>query len=286
MNIATRGRLIGMVFGDAYINVRKRMKGKYSYISSEMTIVHSPKQSEYCEHKASLVRHDLHHNFSVIHSDNVGPQKKYKQVRFSVSHPYFKQLKRWCYPHGVKTFTKQTLNMLTPEGIALWYMDDGHARININSQGKVSSVATELSTMCSKEETELIKQWFFNNFNVLFNIRFDGRCREGKQFFLQANTEASREFVRIIDPFVIPSMRYKIAHVKDLDSHECRTPIDNCSHCEGIIYSKRYGGLCSSCYSSRHYSHIRRFKEEREPFAKSKGDEIVRTCKNNELHEA
>ena len=113
MNSDTRGILIGMVFGDAYLGVGLRKTG---YMRSEMSVVHSIVQKDYCEHKAALIRKHLNLNVNITVRKN-GPGGKYKASCFCITHPYFKQLKRWLYPGGVKTFTSKALNMITPEGI-------------------------------------------------------------------------------------------------------------------------------------------------------------------------
>lgn len=279
MNRATRGILVGMVYGDAYLHVRKRYNGEYKWISSEMRVVHSLTQIDYCEHKAALLRKLLNRNHTTTVVNN-GPQGKYKAAQFSVSHPYFKQLKQWCYPKGIKTFTMKTLKMLTPEGIAYWYMDDGSARVNINKNGLISSVATDIATMCSEKEAEIIREYFYYEHGIKFNVRCRKNSPKDKAFYIQANTEGSKDFIFLIRPWIIPSMIYKLKHVADLNLHECRAPIGNCAHCNCLIYDNRRKGLCPACYSRKYYREIRRFKENRKSIKRGfyLGDDIVQTC--------
>jgi len=156
----TTGVLLGMIAGDAYVNVRERLKsGKYPYTSSEMRVVHGMQQRAYCEYKCELVNELLGRNSSVKIVAN-GPGGKYRGAGFTVSHPYFKLLKELTYKNGKKTFNEVWLDRLTPEGVALWYMDDGHARRNRNKDGRVTSVATSIATCCSRAEVDLICDWF------------------------------------------------------------------------------------------------------------------------------
>lgn len=278
MDRATRGILVGMILGDGYVNVRNRFtQGKYYFQSSELRILHSLTQMDYCQHKAGLLRKLLNRNHSVTVVAN-GPGSKYKAAQFSVSHPYFKQLKRWCYPGGVKTFTMRVLKMLTPEGIAFWYMDDGSARVNINKEGLVSSVATDIATMCSESEAHTIKEYFQDEHGIKFNIRCRKKSPPEKAFYVQANTEASKDFAFLVRPWIIPSMTYKLRHVADLGLHECRASVGNCANCDNPIYDNRHNGLCPTCYSRKYYREIRRFSEERKPSKHGfyKDDEIVR----------
>lgn len=248
MDRKIRGAIIGMVMGDAYINVRNRLKdGKYKYESSEMRIVHSLTQRDYCEYKRNKLNKWLNRH-STLRSYKTGPGKKYYQVGFGISHPYFRQIKRWCYPNGRKTISEHILDMLTPEGLAYWYMDDGSASKCINQKGWISSVSTNIATFCSLEEAEIMQYWFKQKYAINWKIRCKKQSPKDKAFFLVANTENSKEFIALIKMFIIPSMLYKIAHVAIMNTHERQTPIGICG-CGNLIYQNRYKGKCSSCYS-------------------------------------
>lgn len=249
MDVATRGMLVGMVLGDAHLNIRNRVsRGKYLYESRELRVLHSTQQKAYCEHKAALISRAFARPVRVTEVAN-GPGGRYRAAQFSVSHPYFKQLKDWCYPNGVKTFTRHVLDMLTPEGIALWYMDDGSARVNVNKDGWVSSCATDIATMCSEVEAATIKEWFKEEYGIHFNVRRNKRCSVGKEFWVQANTANSREFVPLVRPHIPPCMLYKIAHVANLSSHECRAPVGACRTCQAPLFDNRRKGMCVTCYT-------------------------------------
>lgn len=250
MDKRTTGALLGMIAGDACLNVRIRETRLGKWESSEMRVVHSTQQQAYCEFKCGLVNKLLSRNASV-HIVKNGPGGKYRAAGFSVSHPYFKLLKRWAYPEGKKTFNSLFLDHMTPEGVAFWYMDDGHARRNYNKDGRVTSVATDIATCCSLPEAELICDWFW----IGHKIRFKP-FREKGSYSVQANTENSRLFTHLVQPYVITPMLYKLAHVADLNSHECRAPIGNCVVCGASIYDNRRSGLCTACYSRRYYREV------------------------------
>ena len=115
MDKRTTGVLLGMVAGDAYLNVRERLgSGKYSYTSSEMRVLHGMQQRFYCEFKCALTNRLLDRNSSVTVVKN-GPGGQYEAAQFSVSHPYFKMLKGWTYGDGKKQFNQVWLDHLTPE---------------------------------------------------------------------------------------------------------------------------------------------------------------------------
>ena len=248
MNRDARGILVGMVFGDSYLNVRQRG----GHISSEMRVLHSLKQADYCRHKAELLRKLLNRNFTANIIKN-GPGGKYWAINFSATHPYFKQLKKWCYPGGKKTYTTKTLNMLTPQGIAYWYMDDGSCSVNINKHGWVSSCSTSIATMCSLAEVDTIVDWFLNEYGIEFKVRHRKTSSPEFAYSIQTNTNGSREFAGIVQPYIIPSMMYKLAHVADLKSHECRASTGICVECSKPIYDARHKGLCVTCYTRQYH---------------------------------
>lgn len=263
MNRSNRALLVGMVYGDGSLNVRNRLQsGKYKYVSSELQIAHGVRQLAYLEYKSEILRRIFGGNHSVRTYltgvlKNTG--KRYKQYKLTKSNKYFRVLKRMLYPGGVKTFTVQGLKMLTPAGIALWYMDDGSARINRNKDGYVSSVATDISTQCSSDEVDVIIDYFQSEHGIRFKKRYDKKCAEKSAYFIQANTSESKKFVALVRPFIIPSMLYKIKHVADLQTHERPAPSGQCKVCQVDIYDNRRKGLCSMHYSRQ----------------LTKGDEIV-----------
>lgn len=248
MNSEDRGILVGMVLGDGYLHVRNRLKdGKYKYESSGLTIVHSEKQKEYLLYKADLVRRMFGGGFSVYKTHSTLKNgKTYYGYGFAKANKYFKVLQGMMYRDKVKTITLQVLNMLSIQGIAIWYMDDGHARRNINSKGFVSSVSTNIATCCPENEALLVCDWFREKYDIGFKP-----FPEKGRFSIQCNTQESHKFARLVEPFIIQSMRYKLSHVADLNLQERQAPIGYCA-CGNAIYENRRKGLCVVCYMKQY----------------------------------
>lgn len=249
MKADKRAVIYGMAIGDGYVQVRNRRNGNSIYQAREMKVVHAASQRAYIEHKASRLGWALGGRQIKVHdglTELKATGKSYPHCRFTVSHPYFGQVHRVLYPDGKKTFTAQLLDYLNIESIALWYMDDGSARRNTNSKGFVTSVATDIATECTEPEADLLVEWFLDEHGVPFKKRF--RKQTGR-WSLQANTEGSRLFGDLVQPFIVPPMLYKLAHVADLRSHECGTPVGSCTECGKTIYENRRNGLCVACYS-------------------------------------
>jgi hypothetical protein len=263
MNSEDRGMLVGMVMGDGYLNVRNRLtKDGYKYVSSEIKISHSIAQLDYAKYKADLVRRIFGGKCNIYYFDTPlkTTGKTYPMCAFMKSNSYFRILKKFMYVDKIKYITSDVLNMLTPHGIAIWYMDDGHARRNISKDGFVSSVSTEIATCCSYEEVTTVINWFQSK----YGIQFKPFKHVNGSFMIRCNTKDSHEFARLIQPFIIPSMLYKLSHVADLNLHECRTPIGTCKICNDVIYDNRRRNMCCKCYT------------------RQLGDDIVRTNGNKE----
>lgn len=262
MNVVDRGILTGMALGDGYLSVRQRLKdGKYPYWKSELVVVHSAAQADYCAHKASLVRRIFGGECRVHDTAATVKGKTYGQVRFTKSNPYFKTLHSVMYPEGRKTYTRRVLDLLTPHGIALWYMDDGSCHVNLNDRtGVVSSTNTSIATMCSSEEAQVICDYFAAKHEIEFKIRTRKASPEDRQCFVVANTANGQKFARLVQPYIIPSMLYKLAHVANLNTHECRAPVMTCVNCGAPTFkANRLKGMCTTCYTRQYTQNRRRY---------------------------
>lgn len=263
---------MAMALGDGYVQVRTRYnRGKYAYEQRSLRVCHGADQRAYCEWKATRLGWALGGRQINVTPVRAGPGGRYQQYHFTVSHSYFGQVRRWLYPEGRKTITEKVLDMLTPEAVAIWYMDDGHARRNVNKDGFVKSVSTNIATMCSEAEAELVIDWFRQRYDIVFRKRCKPTCSEGHQFFVETNSEGSKKFASLVMPYIPDCMLYKLGHVADVHSQERQTPVGKCTECDRKVYSNRYRGLCSICYSRNYYRKVRRFREGREPRGSSQG---------------
>lgn len=247
MNRSDRGIIVGMVLGDGCIRVRERVKlpEGYKWRTQELRVKHSHKQTAYAEHKAAIVARMFGGKCNVRPTQVTTLGKIFDQVMFTKSHKYFRTLHRVMYPGGKKTITRQVLDYLTPEGIAIWYMDDGNCAVNRNKDGWVSSCATIISTCCSEEETKNIQSWFASKHDIKIKI-FHAK---NDKYSIRMNTGESQKFARLIEPYIIPEMRYKLAHVANLNVQECRPTAMQCRECGDAIYEIRRRMLCVACYS-------------------------------------
>jgi hypothetical protein len=201
LNRTQREYLTGSVLGDDYL------RGK------TLQIMHSIKQAGYVSWKFNL--------FSNL-TKSVGPSvvksKNFVELRFYISRPSFQKIHDEHYQNGRKVILRNTLEKLTPFGLAVWYMDDGYMWLNL----QVGRRHTKLITNNYSYEEHLLMRNYFKSVWRL-NCKIE-KCR--KYFQLDFDAGSSRKFVSIIDKFIIPSMRYKvnfqyksIEKVKQMEAH-------------------------------------------------------------------
>lgn len=218
MNKEKRGILYGLVLGDGNLHLAKN---NFNTQYCKLTIGHSPKQQEYLNHKIDLLHSVLGGKRPKLYeykSFNKQSQKEYTNIQTTKTNKYFKQMHRVLYPFGQKIFTKQCLNYLTDQGLALWFMDDGSGTICRNKQNKICGCMIRIATYCSLEEIKIIKDWFKEKYDI--DIKFDCDKRSNR-FSVRLNTKDSHKFISIVKPYIHKNMEYKINITQ-----ECLAPLE------------------------------------------------------------
>lgn len=185
----------------------------------QLEIGHSIKQEAYCKWKRDLIykifggKTPPKIGYKTIRLKN--SDKEYYACRFTKSHPYFTYLRKILYPNGVKVMTKEILEKLTVQGIAIWYMDDG-SFYKKDNEDKTKSICFDLrisTDSFSYEENQLICDFFREKFNIRFYPYQYHKDRE-HNWIIRANKQAAIKFIDLIKPYIIPEMRYKIEYKK------------------------------------------------------------------------
>lgn len=184
--------VIGMLLGDACIQKDGRM-----------VIGHGEQQREYVEYKKQL----LQNFFTVVNYEQTInlKNKQFKQIGIKCyANDYLKNMRKIFYKKN-KEINMRQLKKLNPLGLALWYMDDG-SLIFQRKNGVIESRKGYLNTQCfSREENEIMVQYFKEVYDINCKIHLDkGMCR------LYFNSSELKKLIKIIEPYVIDSMKYKI----------------------------------------------------------------------------
>ena len=218
MDKRKRGILYGCAIGDGGIYLCSSQSAK----TARLIIGHGPKQLEYLKYKQKLLHSALggkEPSLYTYKSYNKRTGKTYTNHQLYKNHKYFRQMHKVLYPEGVFKYSEQMLSYLTDQSLALWFMDDGSGTVCRNSKTKKPcGCMTRLSTYCSKEEDELLKEWFNSKYQI--DPKFDIDKRSDK-YSLRFNTKDSKEFVSIVSPYMFDTLKYKIEPV---DKYSPRVP--------------------------------------------------------------
>lgn len=197
------GIIYGMLLGDGH--VRKPTKaGTCNFI-----LHHSKKQEEYLKHKLNLLEEISH--VKTNYWEKSTKNKKNNKIYYSIYAQtnflnYFRKLRNIFYTPN-KRVTLEILEKLTPQGLALWWMDDGCLYINRQKSGILERRAYLATHSFSLKENELIKEYFKNKFDIKLSIKYQ---HSSSQYFISFPIPEFKKFVNLIKPYIIESMAYKI----------------------------------------------------------------------------
>jgi len=212
----------GSLLGDACIKGKGK---KTAYLS----ISHTYKQKEYVEW--------LHRELKSIcpsEPQNYTSKGKYITITLnSESREDFRKIKNSIYTPKKHT-NKQNFGDLDLVGLAVWYMDDGTLQY-INASKAIVSFATNSFT---QEENYILSEILYENFGLYSEVKPFNK-KSGIQYNLLISDRSFDDFVSIISPYIIPSMKYKLPcdlHNLALVSN-IKTDIDR-SKLEDLYYNK------------------------------------------------
>lgn len=118
-------------------------------------------------------------------------------------HPQLAELREMFYPHGTKIVPDGISEMLKhPLTLAVWFMDDG------TMDKRQGSMLFE--TQCFDEAgVEKLQVALASNFGISTTAHRCGVNRKGRRIYVPV--AQSRKLRAIIEPYVVPVMRYKLA---------------------------------------------------------------------------
>lgn len=185
--------LIGSLLGDgSFCSVGKHTRNMC------FSMAHSMKQEEYLKYKVSiLTKYNLDSNigYNTIR-DSRYKNREVKECRHkSRLHPIFTDIRAKYYDqHGHKRVFREFVKDIDELGLAIWYMDDGYVT-------KSSCIFSSCSF--TLEEQQILADILLEKFDLHFNLG-----KHDNSMYLQAKDFP--KFVKLIRPYVIPSMQYKL----------------------------------------------------------------------------
>lgn len=194
--------IIGSTLGDAYLEPRESGK------TASIVFKHSLKQREFLEFKRNCLTtlmypskqcmimkmrtssRESHIKGRLIKSECIETQ--------SMHHPCLTYYREIFYPNGIKIVPKEIIEEIDAMGIAIWYMDDG-----VKYGGYCFKICTHSFT---KLDVEMLVEMFKRRFNI------NSHCYTNNLGFniLTIDASSTHDFRRLIEPYIIPSMAYKL----------------------------------------------------------------------------
>lgn len=192
--------IIALIIGDGHIDNTGRI-----------SINHCEKQKEYLQFKADLI-------YDIIGGKPITLHKTKSCIKGKEYHGYsirkcckkkLIQFRQLMYPNGRKEITREILEQLTPQGIAIWYMDDGSLTPERDRSGNIKAYKLGIATYLSKEENQVIIDYFKEKWNLEFHSH-----KDGSQYRLRMGTKEARKFLQLVRPYVnIECMKYKVIEI-------------------------------------------------------------------------
>jgi len=211
-----------MVLGDGYLSKNRK--------NSHLKIEHSVKQKDYFDLKVDVLKTLTSVNIFPTFSHIDG--KDFPQwVCETKSHPIYTELRDRFYYHGRKTVDSHLMKLLSEEGLAYWYLDDGY------SYGEKTRQTAYLCTECfNKAEQELMNYWLVKRFGLHFRPN-----KSRNSYRLRLLVKDTDKLVDIVKPYTPKNMLYKI----DFDRVCKGTALYTCSYCgkkfyDGIGKNRKY----------------------------------------------
>lgn len=193
INKQTREMLLFMAFGDGCIT-------KSGYFSMR----HCLAQKEYLQWKDKLLNKNGIKTTGLyfVSNNNYGAY----ETR-TYTHKFIKLYRKVLYTPNKKYSKIKILNKLNSLGLAIWYLDDGGISKRVLKSGEKSIKELMLNTHLTKEENQVIIDYFFEKWGIKFS-----QCKNKGRYRLRCGKVQAEKFIKIIEKHVreIPCMIYKI----------------------------------------------------------------------------
>lgn len=127
-------------------------------------------------------------------------RRKYVQYYFrTYAHEEFMPYRTLFYPRGKKIVPGNVGDILTPLGLAVWFMDDGSIKSH-QSRGRIINTHS-----FTKAEVVQLCDVLHAKFKLDAWPRYQ---RDGTQIYISGKSADTLQ--QLLDPYVIPMMRYKL----------------------------------------------------------------------------
>ena len=119
------------------------------------------------------------------------------------SHESLQTYGKIFYRQGQKVIPKVIEKLLTPLSLAIWFMDDGSLKSNKHRTYIIHTLGYK------RDELEKVQKVLFKKFDLQTSLH---RQKE-KYWRLYVQSPSADKFKRLVEPYILPSMRYKLGNI-------------------------------------------------------------------------
>ena len=126
------------------------------------------------------------------------------------------EINKIFYREGEKDIPIEILNKLTELSLAVWFMDDGrtdwkYSKRFMCKNNRIKPECCFCTDSFSRETCECFSILLRYKWKIRSHPRYKGKRKDGKdKYRVVLCTADSYDFIDLISPYVIPSMRYKV----------------------------------------------------------------------------
>jgi hypothetical protein len=186
--------LIGLLLGDGHI------EQPYITPRARLKVEQRIDAKEYVEWLYDIFHNWIRSSIRTRSKFLKSTGKTYKSCEFTTfSHEELMFYRELFYPSGKKVIPINIYDLLTPLGLAIWFMDDGSIKSH-ESKGRILNTHS-----FSKKEVLMLCAVLQNKFNLQAWPR---KQKDGIQIYISGHS--SKILQQLLEPHVIPMMRYKL----------------------------------------------------------------------------
>lgn len=184
--------IVGLLLGDGHLETQNQGR------TFRLKVEHSISQKDYTEWLYAKLQNLV----------LAAPQSKEQKIKETMYEKYWfstvsigalRFYGQLFYVRNKKVVPKMISKLITPISLAVWFMDDGSLKSQFHR-------ARIINTQCFSEiDLQRLQDMLVKKFYIHTTLR---KQKEGKQIYIPS--AEIEKFVNIIQPFVIPSMEYKI----------------------------------------------------------------------------
>ncbi len=192
MNKKQKSILVGLLLGDGHLETVTRNR------TYRLKVEHSLKQKEYVDwlygEFADFIRHEPYVKTKSLN------EKQFSCCGFTTcSSGLFRFYAQQFYSGRKKIIPKLFAKLIDPLALAIWFMDDGSFKSIRHKTYIIHSVGY------TKDDLGIVQKVFEEKFGI--KVALHKQYDRWRIYFL---SETADKFKKLIEPYVIPSMKYKL----------------------------------------------------------------------------